>query len=56
MWATITIIALSLIGIGIALEKHGTPKTGENNFWVTLISQIIEWILLYYAGIFDKFQ
>ena len=48
MWATITLIAFSLIGLGMAIENHGKPKKGNENFWITLLAQIIEWSLLYF--------
>ncbi len=31
MWALITLIVLSLLGLGIALGKHGEPK-GDYNY------------------------
>ena len=31
---------------------HGKPKTGNWNFWIGLISSIIEIGLMYFAGLF----
>ena len=55
MIATIIIIVLFATNLGIALAKHKEPKEGEYNFWMTLASVIIYIVLLYYAGLFDKF-
>lgn len=54
MIATIILLILLMIGLGIAIGKHGEDR-GKYNAWVTLISVIIDLILFYYAGLFDKF-
>lgn len=54
MWAIITILVLQVLDLGYALAKHGEPKTGRYNFFVTLITASIEMWLFYEAGLFDK--
>lgn len=54
----IAIIALSgmlLIGFGSASAKHGAPKTGKENGWLSLISVIISFTLLYLGGFYNNF-
>ena len=53
--ATLILICLMAIGLGMALAKHGEPKKERWNFWVQFIATIIEVILFYYAGLFDVF-
>ena len=55
MIATIILLSLELISLGIYLAKHGEPRTDEYNFWYKLISFIIVIVLLYFAGVFNNF-
>lgn len=48
----IIIIVIYAIGLGIAICEHGTPKTGVNNFWLTLWSAITELSLFWWGGFF----
>lgn len=56
MIATIILLTLLAMGLGISLAKHGEPKDGTHNFWTTLFIVIIELVLYYYAGLFDNFK
>lgn len=49
------IIYLVLVGIGLLLmsNQHGKPKTGDHNFWISLIAQCIHLGLLYWGGFFN---
>lgn len=42
------------LGLGISIEKHGKPKEGKENVWVTIIALLIQYFLLYKAGLFDS--
>lgn len=53
MWAIITLICLEMVGLGITIADHG--KETKHNAWATIIALIIQWTLLYFAGIFDNF-
>lgn len=58
MISTIIILVLTFLGLGISLGKHGEYKPifeQKYNFWVTLFIDTIWIILLYNAGLFDKF-
>ena len=45
-------MVLQIIGVGIVMGKHGEPR--ENyNFWNFIIGCLIDWWLLYEAGLFD---
>ena len=55
MIATIILLSLELISLGIYLAKHKEPRRDEYNFWYKLISFIIVIVLLYFAGIFNNF-
>lgn len=49
-------LALLILGLGIALAKHGEPKPplGQRyNFWVTLFDALIVIALLNWGGFFD---
>ena len=48
-------LALLFIGIGLAWERHGKPKEGDNNAWIDLISQMVIILILYWGGFFDVF-
>ena len=55
MIATIILLSLELISLGIYLAKHKEPRKDEYNFWYKLISFIIVIVLLYFAGILNNF-
>ena len=46
-------IAILFMALGISLAKHGEPKTGNENFFVSLFSYIISFLIVYGAGMFD---
>ena len=50
-WPQIVWVAVSTMGIGIALVKHGEPRE-KYNFWVTLGSFVIEMLILWKGGFF----
>lgn len=51
---TIIFILMGFLGLGISIEKHGKPKKGKENVWVTIIALLIQYFLLYKAGLFDS--
>ena len=58
MISTIIILVLMVFGLGISLGKHGEYKpelSQKYNFWVALFTDIIWLLLLWGAGLFDKF-
>lgn len=54
MIATIILLVMMMVGLGIAIGRHGEDQ-GKYNAWATLLSAIIQLVLFYYAGLFDKF-
>lgn len=56
MIATIVLLVLLVLDLGINLGKHGEPKGGEYNFWITLLSVAIMLYLYYKAGLFNNFN
>ncbi len=48
-WSIAVIVMISL-DVGIALAKHGEPRT-KYNFWASLISSLILTAILYKAGL-----
>lgn len=48
----ISYLCLLAMGLGTYLSKHGEPKTGDYNFWIALISTIIQIVMLYFGGFF----
>ena len=55
MTASIILLVLAAMELGIYLAKHGEYKTGTYNFWIGLLSVAIYLVLYYYAGVFDNF-
>ena len=55
MWALVTFIILHVLAVGIVLAKHGEPKGGNYNIFITLAAEALEFWLLYKAGLFDNF-
>ena len=45
-------IVLQFLSVGIVMAKHGEPRDNYN-FWITIIASLIDWWLLYKAGLFD---
>lgn len=56
MIASIILLVLAAMELGIYLAKHGEHKTGKYNFWIGLLSVAIYLVLYYYAGVFDNFK
>lgn len=56
MVATVILLVIQVLALGIALAKHGEPREGNYNFWTVLIEVIIAITLYYYAGLFDNFK
>ena len=56
MIATIILLVLHVLDLGINLGKHGEPKSGNYNFWVSLICSTIIIYLYYKAGLFNNFN
>lgn len=54
MIASIIILIIYALNLGITIAKNGEPKEGKYNFWVEMISTFIMFMLLYWAGTFDK--
>lgn len=50
----ILIIILFAINLGINIAKHGEDKEEKYNFWLALISTLIECFILYCGGFFSK--
>jgi LPXTG-motif cell wall-anchored protein len=47
-------LGLTLVGLGLIIEKHGKPKTGNENAWVSVITVILVLGLLFWGGFFTK--
>lgn len=56
MIATIVLLVLLVLDLGINLGKHGEPKGDEYNFWLSLLSVTIMLYLYYKAGLFNNFN
>lgn len=51
-WPQYVYLALTLIGLGIEVERHGEPKTGAHNCVTTLIATVLVLWLLHAGGFF----
>jgi hypothetical protein len=47
-------LALTFIGLGVAAEKSGKPRTGNHSFCATAVSSLIGCGLLYWGGFFSQ--
>ena len=56
MIATIIIIALMFIDLGVNMAKQNERKNDRYNWWCTLIAIVIELVLFYFAGLFNNFK
>ncbi len=41
-----------MLGLGVTLAQHGTSRTVTYSFWATLVSSVIQFVLLYYGGFY----
>lgn len=53
MLPQIIFLALGFIGLGIDFAKHGKPKERKHNGWITLISLIITFLILWWGGFWE---
>lgn len=40
---------MSCVGFGITLEKHGKPKKGKENAWISFLALLVWWGLTLWA-------
>jgi hypothetical protein len=45
-------LALMLISLGIAMSRHGEPKSGNHNLLVDIIATALGFALVYWGGFF----
>lgn len=50
-WPQYTYVAITLIGLGITLAKHGEPQ-GDHSIWITLFAAALIYWLLFEGGFF----
>lgn len=50
----ITYLLLIAISLGMTFAKHGEPKTGKENGWITLITSGVVLFILYKGGFFNS--
>ena len=55
MIATILIVFMMILRVGIHLAKHGEKMDRKFNFPGQLLSHVVDMLILYAAGLFDKF-
>jgi LPXTG-motif cell wall-anchored protein len=51
-WPQYVYLALAFLALGLNLAKHGEPKTGTVNFWVSLVGLALVATLLWFGGFF----
>ena len=49
----IAYLVITLIGLGVCLQIHGEPKTGNHNFFATLLTTALTFLLLIKGGYFS---
>jgi hypothetical protein len=53
-WPQITVLVMTVLSLGIMLEKNGKPKIGNENFVISLVSSMIVLWLLWEGGFFSQ--
>ena len=53
-WPQITWLLLTAIGLGVALEQQGKPKTGNHSLFGSLVATAIAGWLLWAGGFFSQ--
>jgi hypothetical protein len=53
IWPALIYIGLNLMALGLSMAKHGEPKKGNENFFLTLFSVSLVFGLLWWGGFFD---
>lgn len=48
----ITILVLLAVNLLLNAHLHGKKKDGSHNFWISLVANILNILLLYWAGLF----
>jgi len=51
-WPQFAYLALLTVGLGMTLQQHGKPKTGNESIWISLTASSIALFLLYMGGFF----
>ena len=52
-WASITLVVIVFLNLGMNLALHGETRVQRMNFWSALLAANITMILYYYAGLFN---
>jgi LPXTG-motif cell wall-anchored protein len=47
------LIVLWSLNLGLMINDHGKPKTGNQNAWVTVVAIIVTGTILYFGGFFN---
>lgn len=55
IFCAIILLSFAFTYLGTHLAKHGEPTGQKYNFWVALLSLVIDLLLLWGAGVFDCF-
>jgi hypothetical protein len=53
MWPQIIWFVIALLNLGVELARHGEERTGEHNFFNSLISFTLTVSLLAWGGFFE---
>ena len=53
-WPQIVYGCVLFLSLGVALAMHGKPRTGKQNFWMSLICEALIVGLLYAGGFFNQ--
>lgn len=51
-WPQLVYLGMVFLSMGMALGKHGEPMTGKYNFFTTVISGILQILILKAGGFF----
>ncbi len=51
--AILILLGLDVAGVGVALARHGCPKKGKENFWLSFFTGAGVFVLYYFTGMFE---
>lgn len=49
IWGLIILYALTFVGLGVHLAKHGEQREDNYNVWTTLIASALQFVLIWWA-------
>jgi uncharacterized membrane protein len=49
IWGLIILYAFSVFNLLMGAHEHGKPKTGNHNFWIITVANLLQLVLIWWA-------